>query len=142
MAQDRKRDPLSIFLALSMALLGLMYFQDWAGQNALDAHAASIGPLTQIEAISSCEISPVGNQGDEALIACPGKSAQQTREAAKELGAKAPASFKRFSFRGPQLTLRCGRDLTQCTEHPAKPRSFYQEARRKRPRTERSSPGG
>lgn len=142
MAQDKKRDALSIFLAVSMALLGLMYYQDWAGQNALDTHANAIGPLTQIEAIASCEISPVGNQGDEALIVCPGKSAAQSRDAASKLGESAPKNFTRFSFRDAQLTLRCDRDLKQCTEHPAKPRSFYQEARRKRPRTERSSPGG
>jgi len=142
MAEPKNRDPLSIFLVVSMLLLGVMYYQDWADKQAIDAHAKVIGPLTQLDALAGCEVYPVGAGEDEALIACPGKSAEQTKEQAKQALVGANGAFEHFSFRGPQGTLRCDRLIEQCRVHPKKPRSFYQEARRRRPRTERSSPGG
>lgn len=132
------RDPLSIVLAAAIVMLGVMYVLDWRREHAFEAHAqaveqlAGLGPLADPE----CAATPVGLEGQAALLACQGRPAEQLRAELLEQGwpEGAPARFTQWALRGPQGTLICDRQLRQCDAHPMPERAFYEEASRRRRR--------
>ena len=132
------RDPLSVVLVAAIVTLGVMYALDWRREQAFEAHAqaveqlAGLGPLADPE----CVATPVGLEGQAAMLACQGRPAEQLRAELLEHGwpEGAPAQFTQWALRGPQGTLICDRQLRQCAPHPLPDRAFYEEANRRRRR--------
>lgn len=133
--EERERDLLSTFLMVAVGVLALMYALDWYHERALTQHAAAANALRTGELERpGCAVHPVGGEGTQILVECEALSAEQLKALLANQPEGWPAGVTEVALRGPTQTLLCSPDLADCQAHARPERSFYEEARRRRPR--------
>jgi hypothetical protein len=134
-----REDPLSVLMLVAVALLALMYWVDASQRATLEA-AEQLARAAQLPpALSACAAHAVGLDGASWQLTCPALALDVVLAAARGPSPlSVPASASAVVLRAQDAVLICPPDASgwpaRCARHPIRPRAFYEEAARRRPR--------